>query len=472
MLKKTVLALMALMLVVAFQVWGAGSSSRTTQTTQPSKRNLGGMHVLIGTWGNSNYNPFTDTPGTEGGIRTLAWRKSMMEEYNFTMELKSLGPVGDIQQLAIASIMAGDPAASVFTFQTNWVLPMVRQGLLYPISDNTVVDFRNPKPAQDSVLATEWSGSTVDTFTFNGKGYAASIGMDTGACEILWFNKRLFREAGLDPDLPYNMQKDGTWTWDNFLDICRRLTRDTNNDGIIDVYALADSRILDYFLGPLALSNGASYIDKDSTGRFVLGATRPEFLEALQFYLRLQNEGYIQPMPQGVAWTYGIDQFTLGNVAMLGCELWIRADVDNNMQDDWGIVFFPKGPRASNYRVYSRDNVYVVPATFNAAQVDNILFAMDLWYSRLPENVAASVPPYGWYRDSRSVDETLAMIQNLAYRVFKSELLIPGFNRSNLVDSLSAQDYRGADPVQLVERFAPTWNALIRDVNAELFPNR
>jgi ABC-type glycerol-3-phosphate transport system substrate-binding protein len=50
----------------------------------------------------------------------------------------------------------------------------------------------------------------------------------------LFFNKRLFREAGLDPNLPYDMQKAGTWTWSAFIDVCKKLTRDTNNDGRMD----------------------------------------------------------------------------------------------------------------------------------------------------------------------------------------------------------------------------------------------
>jgi hypothetical protein len=37
------------------------------------------------------------------------------------------------------------------------------------------------------------------------------------------------------------MQKAGTWTWDTFVDLCKKLTRDINNDGIIDVYALANA---------------------------------------------------------------------------------------------------------------------------------------------------------------------------------------------------------------------------------------
>ena len=52
--------------------------------------------------------------------------------------------------------------------------------------------------------------------------------------EGMFFNKRILQENGYDPDLPYDMQKDGTWTWETFEELCKKLTRDTDNDGVND----------------------------------------------------------------------------------------------------------------------------------------------------------------------------------------------------------------------------------------------
>jgi ABC-type glycerol-3-phosphate transport system substrate-binding protein len=42
----------------------------------------------------------------------------------------------------------------------------------------------------------------IDSFTFDGKAYAFSVGVNLNNFQALFFNKRLFREAGLDPHLP------------------------------------------------------------------------------------------------------------------------------------------------------------------------------------------------------------------------------------------------------------------------------
>jgi len=74
------------------------------------------------------------------------------------------------------------------------------------------------------------------------------------------------------------MQKAGTWTWAAFLDICKKLTRDTNNDGKMDTYAMT-ADLSTEILDAIVSSNGATYVDKDpKTGKFVNASNRPEFL--------------------------------------------------------------------------------------------------------------------------------------------------------------------------------------------------
>jgi ABC-type glycerol-3-phosphate transport system substrate-binding protein len=135
-------------------------------------------------------------------------------------------------QLAATSTMAGRPAASIFVLQPNLAKMLYNQKLLYPISDGKVIKFDSAKPV-------EWNQDVIKAFTFGDKAYAFSVGYGTSQhANGVFFNKRLFRKAGLNPNLPYDMQKAGTWTWNAFLDICKKLTRDINNDDIKDTYAM------------------------------------------------------------------------------------------------------------------------------------------------------------------------------------------------------------------------------------------
>jgi ABC-type glycerol-3-phosphate transport system substrate-binding protein len=301
----------------------------------------------------------------------------------------------------------------------------------------------------------------MNAFTFGGKVYSFSNGINLTNAQVVFFNKRLFREAGLDPNLPYDMQKAGTWTWDNYLNICKQLTRDINNDGIMDTYALPRDLSTD-ILDAIISSNGATYVDKDASGKFVNASNRPEFLEALQFAIRLNNEGVMKPRADGTNWDWYKSEFADGNVAMRIDESYVWGELQN-MRDDWGVVLFPKGPRSPTYRVFTRENVMVVPATFSEAEVEQILYALNLWYTPVTDDWKSGM--YNTFRDSRAVDETLALIRDTSLHMSKNYVFIPGLNRGNIAWEMW---YHEGDPAQLIESVSANWNNLIADVNSNL----
>jgi len=422
---------------------------------------LKGTNIVIGNWW-ADYDVKTAQPRNETEEKTLAWRTKIQNDNGFTMVEKNIASWSEMPSVAATSIIAGDPAATVIVLQPDWAMALMRQKLLYPVSDSKQFNFKNPQPVAKDALPPEWNASAIDAFTFGGKVYAFSNGINLTNAQVVFFNKRLFREAGLDPNLPYDMQKAGTWTWDGFLDVCKKLTRDFNNDGIMDTYAMpADlsTEILDAFI----TSNGATYVDKDSTGKFVNATTRPEFLEALQFTIRLRTEGVLKPKPDGTNWDWFKSEFTDGNVAMRIDESYVWGEL-GNMRDDWGVVVPPKGPRSSNYRIFTRENILVVPVTFSAAEVDQILYALNLWYTPVNDDWKSGM--YNTFRDSRAVDETLALIRDTSLHMTKNHVFIPGMQRGHIAWQMWGHT---GDPAQLVEAVSQNWNNLIEEVNNDLF---
>jgi len=448
-----------------FTVCSRSSSSNTASSARAEEtlRNLGGIHVIIGNWW-SDYNVETNVPTNDNAQRTLEWRTRVLKEHNFTMEEKNIASWGETAQLSATSIMAGDPAATVFTLEPSWAMALVRQNLAYPVTDNTAVNLRNPQPVQAGQKAPEWNQATLDAFTINGKAYAFSNGINMSNTLLVFFNKRLFREAGLDPNLPYDMQKAGTWTWAAFIDICKKLTRDTNNDGKMDTYAMAadlSTEILDAIIS----SNGATYVDKDpKTGKFVNATGRPEFLEALQFAIRLKNEGVLKPRPDGSNWDWYKSEFIDGKVAMRIDESYIAigdAVELKRMKDDWGMVLFPKGPKSTTYRVYSRDNLMVIPATYKPADVEKIIWAVALWHTPTDDNWKAG--QYNYFRDPRAVDETLALVRDPKLAMIKYFSYINGLERGDIAWNMWFLD--GKQPAQLIEEVSQDWNTKINEAN-------
>jgi ABC-type glycerol-3-phosphate transport system substrate-binding protein len=451
MLKRTVfMALVALVLVTSFPAWGGGKVDGEC------------MEITIGNWW-ADYDVNTYKPQNESAEKLLAQRKNLMKENGVTIREKAITDWNGMQQKAVISTMSGKPDAHVFMLQPNWAMAMRARGLLAPLSDSKVINIKNPQPIGKGYLPVEFNQPAIDSFTFDGKAYAFSIGVNLNNFQALFFNKRLFREAGLNPDLPYDMQKAGTWTWAEFLNICKRLTRDINNDGIVDTYAMC-ADLSTEMLDAIISSNGATYIDKDpKTGKLVNATNRPEFLEALQYAIRLKTEGVLKPRPENSNWDWYKSEFIDGRVAMRVDESWVAnsSSVElDKMKDDWGMVLFPKGPKSPTYRVYSRDNLMVIPATYKPAEVEKILWAVALWYTPADDDWKSG--QYNYFRDSRAVDETLELARDPKIAMIKYYSYVNGLERGDIAWQMWWHD---GEPAQLVEAVSQDWNTKVNEAN-------
>ena len=423
-------------------------------------RTLKGMNISIGThW--SDYDtekkpPMLSWNGGDYQERELDYRKRLLAEYGFKMQEKTIASYNEMPQITATSIMAGRPAATVFLLEPNWAVALHRQNLIYPVGTRKIINL-------NAVTPVEWNRSVNEAFTFNNKIYAfkEDYGRSEHTTCVFW-NKRLFKEAGLDPNLPYDLQKDGTWTWDKFLEISKKLTRDINNDGVVDTYAMTGD-LSTYILDAFVSSNGAMYVDRDKNGKLVNASKRPEFVEAVRFYMRLRDEGVMKAKPAGdkTPWNWYIPEFNDGRVAMRIDQQSLATNDLRSMKDDWGMVLPPKGPKAKNYVVFNDENVYVLPARgFTEAQIDAILWAVQAWVTPIDTNW--KLKEYANYRDRRAVDETMALIRDKKLQQWKYHLHVPGLNRGGIAWEIW---YHEGEAAQLIEAVSQSWNNLIEDAN-------
>jgi ABC-type glycerol-3-phosphate transport system substrate-binding protein len=179
----------------------------------------------------------------------------------------------------------------------------IANGLVYDLSTLDFLDFTESK----------WNQSAINKVTFGNAIYGMAVGKPEPRDGVFW-NKRLFEEAGLNRDLPYDLQSSGEWTWDKFEEICKTLTRDTNNDGTIDTYAMVSFSV-DFFAG-IQTSADAHYIKKGTDDKFYNATTEPQFLEAMQYAVGLIQKGYEMPAPPNSNWDWFVSAFHDAKVAM------------------------------------------------------------------------------------------------------------------------------------------------------------
>ncbi len=118
--------------------------------------------------------------------------------------------------------------------------------------------------------------SALQSGRYQGKQYALPFECNP---MLMFVNKTLLRQEGID------MPEDD-WTWDDFMDICRRAVRDTDGDGRIDQFGYYD-----YTWEQAVYSNGITLFNGEGTeSRF----TEDNFQEAIHFVRELNetNQGY------------------------------------------------------------------------------------------------------------------------------------------------------------------------------------
>ncbi len=420
-----------------------------TATPEPDI-DLGGMEIIIGDWWSS------EEPGEPTNAReeaTLEYRQMIQKKYNFTMKQIAVSDWYGMQETFTTTTMAEDPAASIFLLQTDWIQQPLSNGLMYDLSTLEEYDFTESK----------WNSSVRDIMTYGDSIYGMAQGKPEPRIGVFW-NKRLFQEAGLDPDLPYDLQASGEWTWDKFEELCAKLTIDNNNDGTIDSYATGSFSV-DFYRGAV-VSNNARFIGKDENGKYYNATLEPNFLEAVQWATGIVEKGYeMQPLPDS-NWDWFISAFHDAKVAMTFAE---QYKVSNwaDMTDDWGFVLCPKGPKASSYGAFYFDNIAVMPSSLDEETAKKVAFAYNLWTDPTP---GYEDDEEGWkdnyytrFRDERAIDETLTLLYDPSTIVSDERLpFVYGTSFGQIIYNV----YSLANtPAERIETIAGMWEALLEDAN-------
>ena len=130
----------------------------------------------------------------------------------------------------------------------------------------------------DSYLDTFFEG-VLGMYTWKDKPMALPFTTD---CRVLWYNKNIFEQAGLDPTKPPT-------TWSEFLEYAEKTTLDTNNDGNVDIYGFGEGYSFKAFPGEtLFVASNSGYLDVAADGTITPTVDTPEFRAILELLVGLK----------------------------------------------------------------------------------------------------------------------------------------------------------------------------------------
>ncbi|MBO2517256.1 MAG: hypothetical protein CW338_08310, partial [Clostridiales bacterium] len=178
--------------------------------------------------------------------------------------------------------------------------------------------------------------------------YTVSTAKD-GVGTVILFNKRICAEYGISDEYLYELQENREWTWDKCLELAKRCTVDTNNDGKIDIWGFGAYGPAPVIPESFVYSNGAYCTYLDENMHYVYGLNDPAAVEAIEFCRMLVNDSGVVYSDD---WTYGMWEklWNRGKIAFYQVYSWEISNYVANLQnDEFGILLNPIGPQATDY---------------------------------------------------------------------------------------------------------------------------
>jgi ABC-type sugar transport system, periplasmic component len=214
---------------------------------------------------------------------------------------------------------------------------VVRDMSTNALVDNGMLMDLDPFIKADGYDLSEFYPQVLDVYRRNGKLYAIPPGFTT---LVMLYNSDHYNEAGLAAPV-------GSWSWDEFADAARKLTRGQSGTGEYDRYGVFINE-WDGFWTPFIRQNNGDIFDAE--GNVVLDS--PQNIETMEFLADLKNNQNVSP-PFEVAGAYGWwdGLFMQGKVSMVQLGYWtLGIYTDPSLR--WGIAELPYNKRKSTL-IYS-----------------------------------------------------------------------------------------------------------------------
>ena len=226
------------------------------------------------------------------------------------------GNYDDTRVRALSALASGDPAQLAVMFSID-AYDLIEQDLVMAFDDISGVD-------------KNWLNSFYPALMANGNIEGKTWGIPFQRSTIVaYYNKDLFRAAGLDPEAPPT-------TWDEIISMGKTLTKD-GTYGLM----IPSTGYPYWMFQALAIQNGKEVMSNDGLTTYFDDQT---VIDTLDFWKSLSTEHGI--MPEGtVEWGTLRQAFLEGKTAMMWHSTGNLTAVKNNASFDLGVAELPANVR-------------------------------------------------------------------------------------------------------------------------------
>lgn len=264
------------------------------------------------------------------------------------VDVKIIMTTADEYSTKLKAAITGKQIPDVFYVDPGSVQAYVKSGIIKDITADV----------EKSVdLDNVWAYG-VDSYRFDGKlmGQGAIYAMpkDIGPFSF-GYNKTMFEAAGIP--LP---STDEPYTWDEFIDVAKKLTLDTNGDGTLDQWGTGLN--VQWNLQSFVWSNGGDWLNEDRTKVTV---DTPEFAEALQFFADMQNVAKVTPSVADAQTLDTYQRWMQGEIGFFPVGPW-DVPTYEKLDFEWDLIPYPVGATGETATWTGTLGIAVAETTKNA----------------------------------------------------------------------------------------------------------
>ena len=294
--------------------------------------------------------------GTGDPIADAVYKRNLTVEsmYNITISATQSSST-NYETDALNSVLAGDDAYDAIFPHSRAAFSYASQHALLNINEIDSIHLDKPW----------WAKDIIESANVNGNLYVLDGDISLArykSAMCLYFNKRIFDELGLD--YPYQMVKDGTWTFDEFSKLVKKGIKDLNGDGVMSVdddqYGFQSSD----WQSPISIlyTGGQRIYKKNEEGIPELTLNTSKTVDIFDKYFDLMDsDGNIIYLEGKVT---GPDMFKEGRAMFHDAGLG-SAQGYRSMDDNFGILPLPKFTEDDEYAtvVNGYAHLLIVPIT-------------------------------------------------------------------------------------------------------------
>ncbi|UCH18241.1 MAG: ABC transporter substrate-binding protein [Burkholderiales bacterium] len=246
------------------------------------------------------------------------------EKENPEIKLKPVyaGSYQDTITKALTAAKGGDAPHMAVILSTD-MYTLIDEGLVVPFDELV-------KTAEERA----WMGSFYPGFMKNSQTGGKTWGIPfQRSTVVMYWNKELFKEAGLDPEKP-------PATWNELVEMGRKLTQRDASGNVATWGVQVPSSGFPYWLFQgFTTQNGVELMNAAGTQTYY---DKPEVIQALQFWVDLSTKHKIHP-PGVVEWGTTPKDFFERKAAIIWTTTGNLTNIRNNAKFPFGVAMLPAG---------------------------------------------------------------------------------------------------------------------------------